>query len=188
LVGATGGEGGAGVPAVGEGGADAVVVVVVVLVGAIGVVSDTLTAFAGPAAEPPPTAPVDNELSAAPARVPPTAPEVPLPEVPLSAGAAPAPEPDSAGGVNGVEGTTSAGLGCALVSGTPTGLLPITSAAATDTAAAAALTEAMVRSRHRNAWRAPPAATAALGATNAMGDTGDGRPKSGEAKTSSKVA
>jgi hypothetical protein len=85
-------------------------------------------------------------------------------------------------------GTFAGVVGCALVSGTLTGPLPMTRAATTDTAAATALSDASAPARQSSTRRGFAAADAvqAAGTTAAAG--GGGRPNSRDAKTSSKVA
>ncbi len=154
-------------------------VVVVVLAGGL---KDTVCAWVGTTApllaEPPPP----TDVSAGPAKLPALAPEAALP------GAAP-PPPDPLFPEFGNEGTFAGGGGSALDNtGTLTGPLPMISAAATDTAAPTPQTDAIVRSR--KSWarrrRVARAVAAATGGTITSGATGC--PKSGDPKTSSKVA
>jgi hypothetical protein len=75
------------------------------------------------------------------------------------------PEPDGAEPLGVVAFGTLAGIvDCALVNGMLTGPLPITRAAATDTAAATELTEAIQRSRRNKVRRVCAAAAAAADA------------------------
>jgi hypothetical protein len=117
------------------------------------------------------------ELKAGPTTAPPPATELVPPDAP------PAVPPEG----DGKLGTFAGVVGCAVVRGMLTGPLPITRAATIDTAAATALTDAMLRSRTCCIRLVRGTAAAiAMGAPNTSG--GGNRPKSGEANTSSRVA
>jgi hypothetical protein len=130
------------------------------------------------------TAP-DATRNAGPARAPPAAL---LDAAPPPVAGRPAPDGDPK------VGTFVGVVGCALVRGTLTGPLPMTSAATTDSAAATALRDAIAPSRQswgRRAFATPTAAAPhvpALTVGTTAADGGNGRPKSGDAKTSSRVA
>jgi hypothetical protein len=165
------------------GGATVVVVVVVVATGSeVNEASSTLACAAVlPApAEAPPAEPV---LETTPKASPATAlagADVAPPCGPVAAPIGPPPGDEAFG-------TPAGAVVWALVRGTLTGPVPMTRAATIDAAAATALNDAMVKSRSS---RTPPALGARAVATAAPGAaaSGGGRPKSGDAKTSSRVA
>ncbi len=123
---------------------------------------------------------LDNELRADPTNPPPATEEAePSPCPPPSA-------PPAEG--DGKLGTFAGVVGCASVNGRLTGPLPITRAVTTDTAAAAALSDAMLRLRTSCCGRLGGLEAAASAVGTRGGATEGCRPKSGDAKTSSKVA
>lgn len=159
-----------------------VIVVVVVVVVLAGALKDTVCAWVGSAAPPLVEPPLPNDVIAGPVRPPAVAPEAPLPGAAL-------PPPDPVFPELGNEGTLAGGGGSALDNtGTPTGPLPMISAAATDTAAPTPQTDPIVRSR--KSWarrrRVANAVAAATGGTTTSGAAGC--PKLGDPKTSSRVA
>jgi hypothetical protein len=163
-------------------GGGVVVVVVVVVVVLAGGLKDTVCACVGSAAPPLVEPPAPSDVSAGPARAPAAAPEAALP------GAA-FPPPDPVFPELGNEGTFAGASGNALDStGTPTGPLPMISAAATDTAAPTPQTDAIVRSRRSWARRRRVAMAAAATTDGTMTSGAVGCPKLGDPKTSSRVA
>jgi hypothetical protein len=194
LFGAATGVGAGGVVVVAVGvGVGVVVVVVVVVVGATSPVSEAVSSVTGCPVPAPPAAALatapDEMLDTGPMRAPPPARlDAAPPGVPLPVAGRPAPDGDPK------FGTFAGVVGCALVSGTLTGPLPMTSAATMDIAAATALRDAIAPSRQswgRRGLAAPTAAAPhvpAPAAGTTAADGGVGRPKSGDAKTSSRVA